>query len=63
MGCVGSKEAFTGQDAKTEADYKATFDEEKTLGQGEFGVVKLVTKKPRTSGRGQMSIFTRESSY
>jgi len=45
MGCAGSKEAFTGKDALTEADYKATFDEEKTLGQGEFGVVKLVTKK------------------
>ena len=26
-------------------------------------VVKLVQKKGRTSGRGQMSIFTRESSY
>mmetsp|Transcript_5212 Transcript_5212/g.11171 ORF Transcript_5212/g.11171 Transcript_5212/m.11171 type:complete len:471 (-) Transcript_5212:116-1528(-) len=45
MGCTGSKEAFTGQDALTEADYKAAFNEEKTLGQGEFGVVKLVTKK------------------
>ena len=44
MGCGPSQPAFnTG--ALTEAEYKSTFSEEKVLGQGEFGVVKLVTKK------------------
>ena len=44
MGCGPSQPAYnTG--AQTEAEYKSTFAEEKVLGQGEFGVVKLVTKK------------------
>lgn len=44
MGCSQSKEALT-EESGTEADYKATFDEQKVLGEGEFGQVKLVIKK------------------
>ncbi|KAL7534491.1 hypothetical protein ACHAXR_007223 [Thalassiosira sp. AJA248-18] len=43
MGCSSSK-AFTA-DSGTEAEYKAMFEEKKVLGEGEFGVVKLVVKK------------------
>lgn len=43
MGCIGSKADFaTG--SRTYADYKATFEEKNVLGQGEFGIVKLVRK-------------------
>ena len=44
MGCSGSKAAFSPESG-TESEYKATFDEQKLLGQGEFGVVKLIIKK------------------
>ena len=44
MGCIGSKEAYSPESG-TEADYKLVFEEKKLLGQGEFGVVKLVVKK------------------
>ena len=44
MGCAGSKEMYA-PDSGTEAEFKASFEEKRLLGQGEFGVVKLVTKK------------------
>ena len=44
MGCGISKEALTAESG-TESDYKATFDERKKLGEGEFGEVKLIVKK------------------
>lgn len=44
MGCSGSKAAFSAESG-TESEYKATFNEQKLLGQGEFGIVKLVIKK------------------
>eukprot|EP00571_Detonula_confervacea_P016967 CAMPEP_0172302390 /NCGR_PEP_ID=MMETSP1058-20130122/4086_1 /TAXON_ID=83371 /ORGANISM="Detonula confervacea, Strain CCMP 353" /LENGTH=474 /DNA_ID=CAMNT_0013012833 /DNA_START=120 /DNA_END=1544 /DNA_ORIENTATION=- len=44
MGCGLSKEAYNAESG-TESDYKAAFDEKKVLGQGEFGVVKLIVKK------------------
>jgi len=43
MGCANSK-SYT-HESGTEAEYKSTFAEEKTLGAGEFGVVKLAVKK------------------
>mmetsp|Transcript_50578 Transcript_50578/g.107744 ORF Transcript_50578/g.107744 Transcript_50578/m.107744 type:complete len:482 (+) Transcript_50578:129-1574(+) len=45
MGCVASKKAPFSEESGTEAEYKAEFEEKKVLGQGEFGVVKLVVKK------------------
>mmetsp|Transcript_18866 Transcript_18866/g.39697 ORF Transcript_18866/g.39697 Transcript_18866/m.39697 type:complete len:476 (-) Transcript_18866:331-1758(-) len=44
MGCISSKPAFS-EESGTEAEYKATYQEQKLLGQGEFGVVKLVSRK------------------
>ena len=44
MGCAQSKAPLTAESG-TEADYKSTFDEQKKLGEGEFGEVKLITKK------------------
>ena len=44
MGCAGSKEVYAAHSG-TEADYKSMFEEKRVLGQGEFGVVKLVVKK------------------
>lgn len=45
MGCATSKpEPYTATSG-TEAEYKERFTDSKTLGQGEFGVVKLVTDK------------------
>ena len=43
MGCGPSRQAYAAGSG-TEAEYKAAFDEKKVLGQGEFGVVKLVAK-------------------
>ncbi|KAL7548484.1 hypothetical protein ACHAWF_011766 [Thalassiosira exigua] len=45
MGCSSSKVQQYAAESGTEADYKATFEEQKKLGEGEFGVVKLVVKK------------------
>lgn len=42
MGCVTSKSEPYTANAGTEAEYKARFTDIKTLGQGEFGIVKLV---------------------
>lgn len=44
MGCIGSTTAYIAESG-TEDEYKSTFEEKRTLGQGEFGVVKLVVKK------------------
>ncbi|KAK1733183.1 serine/threonine-protein kinase [Skeletonema marinoi] len=45
MGCATSKQEPYTANAGTEAEYKERFTDSKTLGQGEFGVVKLVTDK------------------
>lgn len=44
MGCIGSKQNFTAESG-TEAEYKSKFEEKDVLGQGEFGLVKLVRKR------------------
>jgi len=44
MGCGMSKAPISAESG-TESDYKNAFDEQKVLGKGEFGVVKLVIKK------------------
>ena len=44
MGCASSTQAYAAESG-TEAEYKAAFEEKKVLGQGEFGVVKLVVQK------------------
>eukprot|EP00584_Thalassiosira_punctigera_P001753 CAMPEP_0172540402 /NCGR_PEP_ID=MMETSP1067-20121228/11429_1 /TAXON_ID=265564 ORGANISM="Thalassiosira punctigera, Strain Tpunct2005C2" /NCGR_SAMPLE_ID=MMETSP1067 /ASSEMBLY_ACC=CAM_ASM_000444 /LENGTH=478 /DNA_ID=CAMNT_0013326261 /DNA_START=113 /DNA_END=1549 /DNA_ORIENTATION=+ len=45
MGCVASKKAPFAEGSGTESEYKSAFDEKIQLGQGEFGVVKLVVKR------------------
>lgn len=45
MGCTTSKAEPYTANAGTEAEYKERFSDDKTLGQGEFGIVKLVTDK------------------
>lgn len=47
MGCASSSAAkgVYASESGTEAEYKATFEEKKVLGEGEFGVVKLVVKR------------------
>jgi len=45
MGCATSKQEPYTANAGTEAEYKERFTDSKTLGQGEFGIVKLVTDK------------------
>lgn len=42
MGCISTKPAYIDSASGGEKDYHAHFMESKTLGQGEFGVVKLV---------------------
>ena len=42
MGCIKSKPAYIENVAGGEKDYQERFLETKTLGEGEFGVVKLV---------------------
>lgn len=42
MGCIKSKPSYIASSAGGERDYQERFLESKTLGQGEFGVVKLV---------------------
>ena len=42
MGCMGSKPSYIEQVDGGEKDYQERFLESKTLGEGEFGVVKLV---------------------
>ena len=49
MGCVGSKEAYLAESG-TLVEFKALFDEQGVLGQGEFGVVTRVCKKGETEG-------------
>jgi serine/threonine protein kinase len=44
MGCIQSKDPLTTESG-TESEYKSTFEEQKKLGEGEFGEVKLITKK------------------
>lgn len=44
MGCSGSKASYS-EGSGTEAEYRSTFEEKKTLGQGEFGMVRLAVKK------------------
>lgn len=45
MGCATSKTEPYATNSGTEAEYKERFADSKTLGQGEFGIVKLVTDK------------------
>lgn len=42
MGCIKSKPAYIEHVAGGEKDYQERFLETKTLGEGEFGVVKLI---------------------
>jgi serine/threonine protein kinase len=42
MGCVNSKQSYIEHVAGGEKEYQDRFLESKTLGEGEFGVVKLV---------------------
>lgn len=42
MGCINSKPSYIASATGGERDYQERFLESKTLGQGEFGVVKLV---------------------
>ena len=44
MGCGSSKAGLSAENG-TEAEYRQTFEEKKVLGQGEFGIVKLVVKR------------------
>jgi len=58
MGCAASKlEPYTA-DAGTEAQYNERFTEEKTLGKGEFGTVKLVTDTSSPNGNVQLAAKT-----
>jgi calcium-dependent protein kinase len=45
MGCITSKSAPFMANAGSESEYKERFIDVKTLGQGEFGIVKLVSDK------------------
>lgn len=46
MGCAASKEPFIKSvECGTESEFKERFEEQKTLGEGEFGVVKLISDK------------------
>ena len=44
MGIGGSKDAYVAESG-TEAEYNSAFEEKRMLGEGEFGVDKLVVKK------------------
>lgn len=55
MGCVTSKSEPYTANAGTEAEYKARFTDIKTLGQGEFGIVKLVQETSNNNDNNQLA--------